>query len=117
MTIKDFEGGKIVEIAKAFESRAKTLNSFYALVFFFTGCYASVSIFEDNGLRWLIFHTLFTLIFFLAAYRFINKAVMFEKIFFDQDEFCLIRGGFLIPEEHVIISLIFQNSGIYKNRN
>jgi hypothetical protein len=90
--IKD---GKLVTLSGTFDSRAKTLYFFYFLVFFsaatfFLRLFLTAS---DSPAGAIIVSILGTIAFYLGAYRFINKAVMSEKLFVNKEKLQLIKQG------------------------
>jgi hypothetical protein len=72
----------IITLSQAFDSRLKMLNLFYALLFFFGGLFFMFSGFHasSNNTGSTIFITVFTIAFYIASFRFFNKAVLFEKL-------------------------------------
>ena len=95
MKTKDYKDGKLVTLSDAFDSRAKALYFFYFLVFF-----SAASIFlriyltaTDPPVGIVVVSALGTIAFYLGAYRFINKALMSEKLFFNKETLQLIKQG------------------------
>ncbi len=72
----------IITLSQAFDSRLKMLNLFYALFFFFGGLFFMSGGFHGNANNTgsIIITTVFTIAFFIASFRFFNKAVLFEKM-------------------------------------
>jgi hypothetical protein len=72
----------IITLSQAFDSRLKMLNLFNALLFFFTGLFIMYNGFHadrnDTGI--IIMTTVFTIVCYIASFRFFNKAVLFEKM-------------------------------------
>jgi hypothetical protein len=106
MTVNDFEDGKLVKIGDAFDSRAKTLNSFYFLGFFIPAALFLSSALTTDGERYglIFFSLLASVVFFVAAYRFINKALTSEALFINKTKLCLLRKQ-LFKNERVCYAL------------
>jgi hypothetical protein len=93
MIVKDFESGKLIKIGDAFDSRAKTLNTFYFLIFFIPAALILRSALKTDGEHYgiIFFSLVASVAFFIAAYRFINKALMSESLFVNKTKLCLLR--------------------------
>ncbi len=72
----------IITLSQAFDSRVKMLNLFNALLFFFTGLFIMYNGFhaDRNNTGLIIMATVFTVVCYIASFRFFNKAVLFEKM-------------------------------------
>ncbi len=101
MLVTDFENGKKVVLSKAFDSRAKVLHTFYAIIFAAqTIAFSLIFLsFEEQSLF------LYCIIFggiaagAIATYRFINKALKSEIIIINPDEMVVIVKGLLTSEK------------------
>jgi hypothetical protein len=95
MDIKDQNDGKLIVLSKAFDSRGKALYFFYFLLFFIpAGFFLRMLLTEDHlPVGGIIVIVLAVAAFYIAAYRFVNKAVMSEKIFVNKQELQLINQG------------------------
>jgi hypothetical protein len=72
----------MITLSQAFDGRLKMLNLFYALLFFFGGLFFMSRGFygNSNNIGSTIITTVFTIVFYIASFRFFNKAVLFEKM-------------------------------------
>ncbi len=72
----------IITLSQAFDSRLKMLNLIYALFFFFGGHYFIFLGFftTSNNTGATVIATVFAIAFYIASFRFFNKAVLFEKL-------------------------------------
>ena len=95
MEIKDDKDGKLVVFSKAFDSMGKALYFFYFLLFFVSATFfLKILLTEDNmSAGGIIVCILGVTGFYLAAYRFINKALMSEKLLINKKELQLIKEG------------------------
>ena len=93
MDIKDIKDGKLISLSKAFDSRAKTLYTIYALFFFICAIYFIRLLLLSNNapVPALIIGSLGAVVFYIVAYRFINKALMSEKLFVNKQVVHLIK--------------------------
>jgi predicted membrane channel-forming protein YqfA (hemolysin III family) len=112
MKVNDTPTGKEIILSKAFDNRAKVLNIFYFIVFTLLG----ISVLRYINFRYefniglIILIAGFMVVYLLAGYRFINKAVQAEKILIDKTTLTHSKTGFLN-----ILYRPFQTSGIWKN--
>jgi len=94
MTSKDYKGGKIIILSKPFDSRSKVLNLFYFILFFTAAAiFLRILLVDDPNLGAAIAATIGIIVFFIAAYRFANKAVLTEKIFVAENNIEIIKQG------------------------
>ena len=95
MDVKDYADGKLISLSKGFDSRAKALYFFYFLVFFLSASLflRSLLIEKNMALGAIIVSVLASIAFYIAAYRFINKAVQSEKLFVNGQVLELIKQG------------------------
>jgi hypothetical protein len=94
MLVSDIKDGKLITLSKAFDSRLKILNLFYFLLFFLSGCYfLNQLIFGDVSIGIGIFLIVIGISFYIASYRFANKAVMSERILINQNTLEIINKG------------------------
>jgi len=94
MKVKDYKDGKIVILSTAFDTRPKILNLIYFINFFAGGTLFLRMIFinaDNPGL--VIFGCIVTIALYIAAYRFVKKAVAGEEIFINKECMHLIRQG------------------------
>jgi hypothetical protein len=82
MQIQKDGNGVIITLSQAFDSRLKMLNLFYALLFFFSGHYFIYLGFFKTGNTTgsTIVSVVSAVAFYIASFRFFNKAVLFEKL-------------------------------------
>jgi len=113
MTVKDLNGGKLISLSKPFDTRGKYLNLFYFLNFFAAGTFFMRLIIVDSQPWGIIVLILVAVsVFYVAAYRFLNKALESEKILVDKNDLRLIRTGLLKSKEKS-----YEVSGISKFRH
>jgi len=94
MTVADHKNGKLITLSKAFDSKSKILYAFYFFVFFLGGAGSLLKLFDEKPFSGLtIFVVVFSSALFIAAYKFVNKATMSEKIFINKQEVQLIKKG------------------------
>jgi hypothetical protein len=113
MHIKEHQDTKIITLSKALDSRAKILNIFYfiaysSIVLFFISLIISAEP-DFTSIRVIIGVTalvLFILVYFIAAYRFLNKAFQTETLIIDPNSIRLYKGGFSKKSGIYDISLI-----------
>jgi hypothetical protein len=106
MKTQDYKDGKLVTLSNAFDSRAKALYFFYFLVFFtaatiFMRIYLTAT---DPPVAIVVVTALGAMAFYLGAYRFINKALMSEKLFVNKNSLQLIKQGLfgsLVKSYHI----------------
>jgi hypothetical protein len=98
MIVKDYEDGKIITFSKPMDSRAKILYAFYFLSFF-----AAAAIFlyfllteKDLDIIALLVGIFGVAACFIAAFRFVNKALMREELFINKKELQLINQSILL---------------------
>jgi hypothetical protein len=82
MQIQKDGNGMIITLSQAFDSRLKMLNLLYALFFFFSGHYFVFLDFftTNNNTGATIIATFAAIAFYIASFRFFNKAILFEKL-------------------------------------
>ena len=100
MKIKDYQDGKLITLNRLFDDRSKILYVFYFGSFFFAGSIFLWVFFNekmDGGGILLI--GIIVAAFYIAAFRFLNKILMTEKIFVNEKELRLIKKGFLNSEQ------------------
>lgn len=96
MKISTYGHGKKIVLSTALDSRAKILNACYFVAFtavlwvLLKGLYD-----EDMGLNTLVLFLLLATLYGIAAYRFVNKALMSEVILIGPENLQLIKSGFL----------------------
>ena len=96
MTVKDFQSGKLILLSKPFDTRGKYLNLFYSLAFILGATlFLRIIIVERQPWGLFIFILVAAFAFYLAAYRFLSKAIESEKIFLNNQYLQLTRTGFL----------------------
>ena len=96
MNIIDSQDGKLITLSKAFDERAKILYAFYFVSFFCGGTiflWVSLDVIPSLGIKFLLL--IFMVACYISAYRFLNKALMTEKIFFNNKELKIIKTGFI----------------------
>ncbi len=101
MLITDFENGKKIVLSKAFDSRAKVLNVFYAIVFAaqtIAFCFIELSLEEQSILLFCIFFG-GMVIGGIATYRFINKALKSEIIIINPNKMIILVKGVLTTKK------------------
>jgi hypothetical protein len=94
MTVQDHKNGKLITLSKPLDSRAKVLNIFYFFSFLVVGTMLLKILLGKEGLDWvkaLLF--LLPLAPLIASYRFINKAMMSEKLFVTKTRLEIIEKG------------------------
>jgi hypothetical protein len=95
MKISDHAQGKKLTLSHALDSRAKMLNVFYFIAFTAGAWILSDNIADsDIGVPLFILFALFAAFYCIAAYRFINKALMSETLMIDHSNLQLINSGF-----------------------
>ncbi|MFA6152253.1 MAG: hypothetical protein WC716_13085 [Chitinophagaceae bacterium] len=106
MLVTDFENGKKIVLSKAFDSRAKVLNAFYATVFTAqTIAFSLVFLsFEEQSLLLYCIILGGIVVGALATYRFINKALKSEIIIINQNEMVILVKGFLTSKKRTFKS-------------
>ena len=94
MTIKETNGQKLITISKPFGTRAKFLNLFYFILFFFGATiFLRLLLTDAEEIVPIILAAIGSFVFYLAAYRFGNKAVSSEKILVGQNSISIINQG------------------------
>lgn len=95
MEIKDHKDGKLIILSKAFDSKGKALYFSYFLLFFIAATFfLRLLIAESNSpVGAIIVSILAAVAFYIAAYRFGNKALMSEKLFVNKQVLQLITQG------------------------
>ncbi len=96
MKVKDYKDGKLILLNKRFGDRSKILYLFYFVSFFFAGTiFLWVILNEIMGAGLMLFVLFFVAVCYIAAYRFLHKTLMSEKIYVTNKEFKLIKTGVL----------------------
>ncbi len=97
MTIKDYQDGKLILLSKPFDNRSKILNIIYFAVFSLAGLIMlTISITTDLDSFGITVLTLSVVcIYLIVGYRFINKALMTEKLFINKKDLTILKNGFL----------------------
>jgi hypothetical protein len=96
MTVTDYEKGKLITLSKAFDSKSKILFAFYFILFACSGCRFTLALMnKTSSIGLTIFLIIVSVIFFIAAFRFANKAALSEKVYIDHHEFKIIRQALL----------------------
>jgi hypothetical protein len=87
----------IITLGQAFDSRLKMLNLFNALLFFFTGLFIMYNGFhaDRDNTGFIIITTVFTIVCYIASFRFFNKAVLFEKMQISNQEVKWMEKGLI----------------------
>jgi hypothetical protein len=87
----------VITLSQAFDSRLKMLNLFYALLFFFSGLFFMSRGFHanDNNTGSIIITTVSTIVFYIASFRFFNKAVLYEKMQISNQEVKWMEKGLI----------------------
>ncbi|MFN4975974.1 MAG: hypothetical protein ACK5GV_12070 [Bacteroidota bacterium] len=101
MTVKDYKGGKIITLSKAFDTRAKLLNITYFLVFTVGACVFGVigsSIVTSDIWFGMLAILVFTA-YGIAGYKFINKSFQSEKIIIDKTSLTIIKRGIFFAKK------------------
>ena len=94
MNVQDLNGRKLVTISKPFGNRAKILHLFYFILFFAAATiFLKLLITEAENAGAIIVASLGTIAFYIAAYRFANKAVSAEKILVGENSIQIINQG------------------------
>ena len=96
MEIKNYEDGKMITLSKAFDTRPKILFLIY-FIFFLLSPLFCIDKFPSNDANnnGKILVIISSIIFFICAYRYGNKAVLSEKCFINKDKLILIKQGLL----------------------
>jgi hypothetical protein len=113
MIVKNYQDGKIIILSKPFDSRPKILNSFYFLSFFASGTlFLRALIVDSPKMIGTIIDVIAVIVFYIAAYRFANKALLTEKIFINTSELQLIQQGLFKSNQ---ISFDIQNISNFRH--
>lgn len=116
MIIKDSQDGKIIILSKAFDTRGKYLNIIYFLLFTITAFFFGFMYFETTSGSGSVLLAIFSLAalaaYFYMGYKFINKALMTEKIVVNKNTLTIIKSGFLSYKSNT-----YQNALISKFRH
>lgn len=101
MLVTDFENGKKIVLSKAFDSRAKVLNTFYAIIFAAqTIAFSLIFLsFEEQSLLLYCIILGGMVMGGLATYRFINKALKSEIIILNPNELVIQVNGLLSSQK------------------
>lgn len=96
MEVKEHKDGKLITLTRPFDTRPKVLNGIYFFVFF---AFATVFLGQGFSLDFsntagVIVVTLSVFTLYIASFRFINKALMTEKIYINKTELRLILKSF-----------------------
>jgi hypothetical protein len=98
MITKDYKDGKIITFSTPLDSRAKILYAFYFLSFFAPAVFFLYFLLTEQELDViaLIIGIIGVAAFFIAAFRFVNKALMREELFINKKELQLINQSILL---------------------
>jgi len=111
MTVKDHENGKIIILSKAFDTRAKVLNIFYAIIFIVAGiAFAVMSVVVMSSNIWLSIFMLgaFAVAIF-AGHKFLNKSFQSEKLLVDKSNLTIIKSGLLRTTKNSYMTAFISN--------
>ena len=102
MTVNDFKDGKLIILSKPLDTRSKILNLLYFLLFFISAtAFLRLFIFEYVNTAASIVAGIAVIAFYIASYRFVNKALTAEKIFINKLEMHLIRNGLFTSKNEI----------------
>jgi hypothetical protein len=96
MITKDYKDGKTITFSKPLDSRAKILYAFYFLSFFTPATFFFYWLLTeyDNAIGAIV-GIIAVIAFYIAAFRFVNKAFMREELFINKKELQLKNQGIL----------------------
>jgi hypothetical protein len=110
MKVKNYQGGTLIILSEAFDSRDKTLFFFYFLVFFVTGIFSiGASLNFSTSPAAVIISLFFGAATFVGAYRFINKALLSERMFIDGKDLFLITLGLTFKKRQTFDLALISN--------
>lgn len=93
MDIKPMGNGTMIILNQAFGNRVKLLNLFYGIVLFLMGHLFLIEYIRSNHNDHysVIFFVIVPILLYIISFRFINKAILSEKLFIGSREFRIIR--------------------------
>ena len=102
MIIRKFQEGKRIILSKAFDNRAKILNSVYFAVFSYAAILFIRMVLQDTvtNVGLLLIVGIGGLYFFIG-YKFLNKAMQSEEIIITRENLLIRKSGFLNKQESV----------------
>ncbi len=102
MTIKDYQDGKRIILSKAFDNRAKILNSVYFAAFTLSAILFTRLVLMDTVTdASLLFIVGIGGLYLFIGYKFINKAIQTEQLLVTKDNLTIIKRGFFIAQENI----------------
>ncbi|MCO5238396.1 MAG: hypothetical protein M9933_19225 [Chitinophagaceae bacterium] len=96
MKIKDYKGGKLITLSRPFDDRSKVLFLIYFIAFFFGGSIFFWTLLNEimpGGITLFLFAIV--VIFYFAAYRFLKRTLMTEKLFVNSNDLSIIKKGII----------------------
>ena len=100
MTIQDQADGKLAILSRPMDTRPKMLNFAWFVVNIFSAAFFIHRAMYEEKTGLMAFFIVLAIVFFIVAFRFINKAAMSEQLFVGSGELRVIIKSF-ITKTHV----------------
>ena len=102
MIVRNYQEGKQIILSKAFDNRAKILNSIYFTVFSFAAILFIRMVLQDTltGTS-LLFILVIGGIYFFIGYKFLNKSLQSEELIITKQNLLIRKSGFLNKQEAI----------------